>query len=478
MNESDQTNLNTSDFEQTKFISQRLAKFAVDLCYQDIPNAVIERAKLHILDAMGVALAASTEDFAPRILASVAALSGSGSYPVIGYADTLPIRDAVLMNGALVHGIDFDDTHAAGVLHVSASALPMALAAVQSTGGGGKDLLLAYLIAIETGSRIAIAARSGFHQNGFHPTGMVAPFGAVLGISRLWGLTEAQMAHAQGVVLSMASGSFEFLEDGAWNKRLHPGWAVGAAFTACAVAKGGFIGATKTYEGRYGLYNSYLGKYGPADLSKCTEGLGQSWEMLKVSLKPYPVCHYNHAFIDATLALRKEHEIKVEDIDSITAFISKDQIGIVCEPEANKKRPQNLYDARFSLHFALAATLIKGRFTMGEVSTEVINDPRVQALSDKTNYVIDPNSAFPRYYSGRVEIRMKDGRTFSHAEPINRGSSDNPLTSEDIIAKFRSTASRALPAQRVEQLIAYTLNLENAESAQAYLAMANPPRTF
>ena len=456
-------------------ISQMLARFAAELRFEDIPAAVLERAKLHILDALGVALASSTEDFAPRILASIASLSGSGAYPVIGFANCLPIRDAVLVNGAMVHGIDFDDTHAAGVLHVSASALPMALAAAQSTGGSGKDMLLAYLISIETASRIAIAAKSGFHLNGFHPTGMVAPFGAVLGIGRLWGLTAAQLAHAQGAVLSMASGSFEFLEDGAWNKRLHPGWAVGAAFTACAVAKGGFIGARKAYEGRYGLYNAYLGKNGPADLSKCTEGLGTTWEMLNVSLKPYPVCHYNHAFVDAALALRKAHNIRFEDIELMTASIGKDQVGIVCEPEANKKRPQNLYDARFSLHFAIAAAMVRGQFTMDEIANDVIIDPRVLALCDKTRYVLDPDSAFPRYYSGKLEIRLKDGRTVRHDEPINRGSRDNPLSSEDIISKFRATASRALPAERIEKAIIETLSLEKIVSPQSLLATVNPP---
>jgi 2-methylcitrate dehydratase PrpD len=461
---------------ESLLISQQLARFAANLRYEDIPAPVIARAKLHILDSLGVALASSTEDFAPKVLASIASLAGPGAYPVIGFADKLPIRDAVLVNGAMVHGIDFDDTHAAGVLHASSSALPMALAAVQSTGGNGKDLLLAYLIAIEAGSRIAMAAKSGFHLNGFHPTGMVAPFGAVLGIGRLWGLTEAQMAHAQGAVLSMASGSFEFLEDGAWNKRLHPGWAVGAALTACSVAKGGFIGATKTYEGRYGLYNAYLGRKETGDLSACTAGLGETWEMLNVSLKPYPVCHYNHAFLDAALALRKAHGIRVEDIDSIVAAIGKDQIGIVCEPETNKRRPQNPYDARFSLHFALAAALVRGRFTMDEIDTAVIADRRVQELSDRICYVIDPDSTFPRHYGGKLEIHLKDGRLLRHAEPINRGSRENPLTSDDIIAKFHTTASRALPRERIELAVARTLTLDSCTSPQSLFDAVNPPQ--
>jgi 2-methylcitrate dehydratase PrpD len=454
-----------------------LANFAAGLQFDDIPAAVIERAKLHILDSIGVALASSTEDFAHRAVNALTTIGGDGgNYPVIGFGCRLPMRDAVLANGALVHGIDFDDTHAAGVLHASSSALPMALAAAQSIGGGGKEVLLAYLICIEAASRVAAAARSGFHQNGFHPTGMVAPFGAVLGIGRLWGLTPAQLAHAQGLVLSMASGSFEFLEDGAWNKRLHPGWAVGAAITACAMAKNGFIGATRAYEGRYGLFNAFLGEYkAGADIATCTAALGSEWEMLKISLKPYPVCHYNHAFLDAALALRRAHGLVPDDIESVNAFISKDQIGIVCEPAANKRRPKNTYDARFSLPFAVSAALVRGQLTMDEISEEMLADPQVLALCGRTRYTIDPKSAFPRHYSGTLEIRLKDGRTLTHTEAVNRGHPDNPLSQEDVIAKFRATASRALPAGKVQKIVDETLTLERAPSAQAFVtSLANP----
>lgn len=451
-------------------ISQTLAAFAATLRLSDVPAPVVERAKLHILDSLGVAMASSTEDFAHRIVTGISGIGGQhGGYPVLGFACSLPMRDAVLANGALVHGIDFDDTHATGVLHASSSALPMALAAAQSVGGGGEEVLLAYLIAVETASRIAAAAKSGFHVNGFHPTGMVAPFGAVLGIGRLWGLTAPQMAQAQGVVLSMASGSFEFLEDGAWNKRLHPGWAVGAAITACALARSGFVGATRAYEGRYGLFNAYLSKDHVPDLDTCTAGLGSTWEMLKVSLKPYPVCHYNHAFVDAALALRNTYGIRPEDIESVNAFIGKDQIGIVCEPQANKRRPQNTYDARFSLPFALAAVLVRGRLTMDEIADEVIGDPAVLQLCDRTRYTIDPESAFPKYYSGTLEIRLKDGRTLRHTERVNRGHPENPLSREDIIDKFRSTASRALSGDKLQQVIETTLSLERQSSVLDFL---------
>jgi 2-methylcitrate dehydratase PrpD len=457
-------------------ISQPLAAFAAGLRFDGIPGEVVERAKLHILDAVGIALASSTEDFAHRIVGAIAAIGGAGDHPVLGFPLRLPMRDAALANGALVHGLDFDDTHSAGIIHVSASALPAALAAARSTGGSGRDLLLAYLVCVETASRIAIAADSGFHVNGFHPTGMVAAFGAVLGVGRAWGLTERQLVDAQGLVLSMASGSFEFIEDGAWNKRLHAGWAVGAAMTSCALARAGVVGARKAYEGRYGLYRSYLGSGRDPRLAACTAGLGRDWEMLQVALKPYPVCHFNHAFIDAALALSRAHAFAPGDIESIVTLVASDQIGIVCEPQANKRRPQNAYDARFSLPFAVATALIHGRLTMDEISDEAIRDPAVLSLCDRTRHAVDAESGYPRHYSGALELRLRDGRVLRHREPVNRGSSDRPLSRDEVQAKFRQTAGRALPPARVDALAAAVLELDRAPGIDALAALACPPR--
>jgi 2-methylcitrate dehydratase PrpD len=149
----------------------------------------------------------------------------------------------------------------------------------------------------------------------------------------------------------------------------------------------------------------------------------------------------------------------------------------VCEPQANKRRPKNPYDARFSLPFALAAALVYGRLTMDEVADHAINDPRVLALCDRTTYRFDPESGFPKHYSGAVEIKLKDGRTLTKREQVNRGSSDKPLGRADIVAKFHTTAGRALPAHKVERVIEDTLALEGAASAKRFasaLGMRQP----
>ena len=282
-------------------------------------------------------------------------------------------------------------------------------------------------------------------------------------------MSAAQIAHAQGIALSMGAGSLEFLEDGAWTKRMHPGWAASSAVTACALARGGFAGPGRAYEGRFGLFNAYLGAQHAADLTQCTAGLGQTWEMLNVALKPYPACHFNHAFADAALELRRAHAFAPEDIESITARIGAGQTAVVCEPEHAKRRPRNSYEAQFSVHYTLACALVRGQFTLAELEDEALADPRIHALMQKTGYEIDPQSAFPRYYSGEVVLRLKDGRELRHREAENRGSDARPLSETEIVAKFHANARRVTNASRAGRVVDAVLGLDRADSLEALL---------
>src|SRR5215831_15018827 len=240
-------------------ISQELSTFALGLSHAQIPTAVRERAKHLILDSVGIALASTQYPFASVSFAAMQEL-GSGTSPVIGIGRKLALRDAVLMNGILVHGLDFDDTHSRGVIHGTSSSFPCALALADRDDADGEALLVAYVAAMEVATRLGAVAKGGFHQVGFHPTGLIGAFGCTLAAARILGLDADRATMAQGITLSMASGSLEFLEDGAWTKRLHPGWAGVAGITAATLAKHGYVGPRAAYEGRFGLYASHLGQ--------------------------------------------------------------------------------------------------------------------------------------------------------------------------------------------------------------------------
>ena len=447
----------------TATIAEELARFMTGLSLDAIPAPVVSRAKYLMLDAVGIAFASGRFDFAERSLAAMRGLAGGGDGAVIGFAERLPWRDAALMNGILVHGLDFDDTHLGGVIHPTASLLPTVLAVAARDGASGAAALAAYIGGVEAAARLGAVAKGGFHQVGFHPTGLIGAFAAALAAGKLMGLDAAALATAQGIALSTASGSLEFLEDGAWNKRLHPGWAAVAGITAAGLAKGGFVGARRAYEGRFGLYASHLQqRFVPADLALATAGLGADWELMKVAVKPFPACHFTHACADAAIALARTPGFDLAAVGEIRALVPQEVVATVCEPAANKRRPANAYDAQFSIPYVVASALRHGRFSLAELGTAAIADEATLALAERVRYEIDPRSGFPEFYSGEVAITLRDGRQLRRREQENRGAATRPLSAADIRAKFTDNMQAAGAATRAEAVAELVLGLDTA----------------
>ena len=458
----------------TESIAAKLAAFVADTPDDAIPEEVRTRAPHHMLDAVGIALASTRYDFAHKTLTALRGLAGEGPVPVIGMPASLPARDAATVNGLLCHGLDYDDTHIGGVIHPTASVLPAVLSAAAMTGADGRSVVSAYVLGVEVAARLGSVARGGFHQVGFHPTGMIGVFGCALAAGRLLGLTRQQLAAAQGVALSMAGGSLEFLEDGAWNKRLHPGWAAAAGITAAALAREGFVGVTRPYEGRFGLFNAYLGKEaGRADLGIATAGLGEAWELMATAIKPYPACHFTHACVDAALALRRDG-LDVARIRRIEALVPEQVVKTVCEPEANKKRPANSYDAQFSVPFLVAAALVRGRLTLAELENDALGVAAILGVASKVSYRPDPDSPFPKAYSGELVVTLDDGRELRHREHINRGAADRPLSNADIVDKYRGNAAMAVHETAASRIADAVLCLDQAPRAADALSVLSP----
>jgi 2-methylcitrate dehydratase PrpD len=445
-----------------ELIAVSLARFAARLRFEDIPAPVRRRAHHLVLDSVGIALASTGFDFAEKTLGAMHALAGDGDAAVIGSSIRLPMRDAAFMNGFLIHGLDFDDTHTAGVLHGTCSIFPTALAVAARHHRNGRDLVAAYVAGMEAVARLGSVAKGAFHQIGFHPTGLIGAFGCALTAGRLMRLSEGELAMAQGLVLSLASGSLEFLEDGAWNKRAHPGWAAVAGITAAALAQGGFVGARRAYEGRFGLYRSHLQAHlDPANLALATAGLGEVWEVMQVAVKPYPACHFTHACADAAIALVRDDKVDPADIEHVRALVPREVVQTVCEPVANKRRPANSYDAQFSIPFITAASLARGRFTLAELDDATLRDQAILALADRVDYEVDPDTTFPRHYSGEVVVRTRGGRTVRRREAVNRGCGDRPLADQEIVAKFTDNGARVMPADKVERIAALVLGTQD-----------------
>ncbi|MDI6028483.1 hypothetical protein QBK99_20060 [Corticibacterium sp. UT-5YL-CI-8] len=227
------------------------------------------------------------------------------------------------------------------------------------------------------------------------------------------------------------------------------------------------------YEGRFGLYASHLGPLAQAcDLSLATADLGRVWEVTQVAVKPLPACHFTHAFADAAVALRAQHGIEPAQIAAIRALVPAEVIKTVCEPVENKKKPQNSYDAQFSVHYAVASGLVRGRFGLAELEPEALSDPTMLGIASKVSYEIDPKSAFPTYYSGEVVVTLADGREVRHREHVNRGASDRPLTSDEITTKFMENATMALSEEAAIKVLGAIHKLDTMPAAELSAVLA------
>src|SRR5213593_1046564 len=268
--------------------ARTLAEWAVGLRAEDVPAAVRDNAALRVLDTIGCALAGAREEHVPAVLGLTARWSGPGPSTIWGSALTAAPPQAALANGALAHGLDYDDTHADSVCHASAVLVPAVLAHAEAERFSGRDALTALVAGYEGMIRIGMAAPGRFHERGWHATAVCGPFGAALAAGKGMGLDAGRLTAALGVSASMASGVMEFLEDGSWVKRLHPGWAAQSGLQAAALAREGFTGPATALEGRLGLYRAALGE--TPDIARHLKSLGTEWETVRSSFKLYPCC--------------------------------------------------------------------------------------------------------------------------------------------------------------------------------------------
>ena len=451
--------------------ARELAEFVAGMRLADVPEPVRARALQLMLDAVGVALAAGTYAFAERTLAGAIALGGGGTSTVIGHRERLPLRDAALVNGVLLHGLDFDDTHLTAIIHPTVTCLPAAFGVAEAERASGADMLAAFIAGMECAIRIGASVKGGFHHVGFHATGVISHFSSALVAGRLLALDADALTRAQGIAASTAGGVQVFLEEGAWTKRLHPGWGAVAGITAATLAKNGFFGPSRAYEGRFGLFETHLQEHAAeVDLARITAGLGRVWELPDTSIKPYPICHFIHGAAEAAIRHHAALKPTPESLAGIRVRIPKDTLPIVAEPIAIKTAPANDYDAKFSAQYVVATGLLKGRMGLAELTEEARNDSVVRALARRVVVEADPQSGFPRYMSGGVSISTADGRQHDVYVPVNNGSGERALDADGVAEKFFASAEMAVPhakAVRVREAILALETISVAELAAA-----------
>ena len=452
--------------------ARRLARFVVGLSLDAVPASVRTQASLLALDTVGNALAAAGEDFGAAVLDVAERLGGAPESVLLGRRARVSAANAVLANATLAHGLDFDDTREDAIVHTGCVAVTTALAVGEATGAAGAAVLEALIAAVEVMCRVGLAVPGALHARHFHPTSIVSSFSAAAAAGRLHGLTETQLVHAFGICGSQAAGIIEYLADGSWTKRLHPGWGAHGGVVAALLARGGFTGPETVLEGAHGLYAAFAGGHDAARLDAHLDSLGAAWELAELTLKPYPCGSIAQPYMDCAMRLRER--VRPGEIAAIRCRTAAGPVPRLWEPLAAKHAPPNGYAAKFSLPYLVATILVRGRAGLAEFADDAVREPAVLEVARRVSYELDATIDYPRQFVGDVEIRLTDGRVLRERQDRPRGGPDAPLTRAEIEAKFRGNAGLVLPAGRVERVIQAMGELETTGPLTRLLAALAP----
>ena len=438
--------------------SETIGRFAGELKLADVPAAVVEKAKLVFLDTLGIALASSTMDFGLMAINVARKLGGPKASLLIGTSDRVAAANAVIANGTLAHGLDYDDTLEEAIVHTGCCAGITALAAGEEVGATGAAVLEAAIVGTEVLCKVGLVAPGKFHARGFHPTAICSTFGAAAAAGKLYGLNLNQWVDAFGLCGSQSSGIIEYLADGTWTKRIHPGWSAHGGVIATLLAKEGFRGPAKVLEGTHGFFSAFGGK-NDYDFEKILE-LGQRWEIPRLTFKSYPCGSISHPYMDCALRIKQKHSPHPDQIMEVICRTAEGPVHRLWEPLANKQKPVSSYGAKFSLPYSIAVMLIRGRAGLEEFSESAIRDHELLALAAKVRYEVDPKIDYPRHFEGHVQLKMKDGSVFTEDQLHPRGGYEDPLPPEEVEAKFHANARLALAEHDVEEIIRLVQQLE------------------
>jgi 2-methylcitrate dehydratase PrpD len=412
-------------------VAEHLATRITRLDAARLPDGVRRKCEDLVIDVAGLCLTARNEDY---VKSAIAGLDDDGPCTAIGHARTLSTAGAAFVNGTATHGEDFDDTFEGGPVHAGAVIIPAVLAACERHRPDGAALLLGTAVGAEVMCRLSTVVPKAVHKAGFHPTAIFGAMGAAAGVGVALGLTHRQIVDALGIAGSMAAGIIEYLAEGAWTKRLHPGWAAQSGIRAALLARAGYYGPRTVFEGVHGLFYAFAHTT-QADYDGLVGDFGERWVIETLGFKPYPCGTMAHPYIDCAKRLAARG-IKPADVKELMCEVGEGTVHRLWEPLASKQRPPNGYAAKFSTPFLLATGFVRGGVGLDAFTDKAVHDPEVLALSSRVHYVIDPENPYPNGFTGHIRAVLNDGTVVEERQPHFRGGAHEPLTRADIEEKF------------------------------------------
>ncbi|KAI0969606.1 2-methylcitrate dehydratase [Xylaria arbuscula] len=435
--------------KRTDGITEELCKFIVEVEYSQLDEKLVDQLKDYVTDCIGISAGAATIcDSSEPFLNAVRALGGqSGQSTVFTKGSAFSPQYAGFLNAAFAHSFDFDDTHASSILHPGTTAIPAALAQAELLNSDGKTLLLGIAVGYEITCRIGRAYSYGGYTRGFHNTATAGIFGAVAAISKIKGLSLDQVKNGFGLAGSKAAGSIQFLDNGSWNKRLHPGFTVHDAFVAVALAEAGVVGATRPIEGKYGALHSYSATSTTVGL---TDNLGSEWIFRETAIKPFPACRMTHSAIEAVSNVAREAAGKT--VKHIAVALSPGCYQIVGPPDANRVHPKTVVDGQFSMYYQVAIAWLHGMdIGWGMYDKSQMESPEVAALCDKIEVIIKDDVVD---LEARLTFEWTDGTTTEAGQVFPLGELEHPFSKEHVQGKFLRVVAPAYDETTAKAILA------------------------
>jgi len=449
--------------------SQTLARYIFETHYNDLPQDVVTVTKKAFLDGLGVILAASTlgEGCKPFINLAIAG-GGKKESTIIGFDAKVPSYMAAFANGSMSHALDFEDAHEGALLHPNAATIPAALAIAESIGGvNGKEMITALTLGSDVVCRLGVALNENPLNYGWYIPPILGAFGGTTAASKLLGLSAEQILDAFSLCLCQNTCSAELMHSPHSDVRaIRDGFSSKAGVLSALLAKGGVRGFDQPIEGKAGLFSLYSrGNYNPLELIK---GLGKTFESAGISFKPWPSCRGTHAYVEATLELVNKNDIKPMDVEEIRVAVGAESLSRrLCEPLERKRHPITAIDAKFSIPFVVATTLVYREVTLHHFTSRALVNPDVLEVADKITYDVDNHLRWRDSVQGSVQIKLKHGEVKSKTIEVVYGHPLNPISEERLIEKFMNCAafsSKPISKETLNKVVELILSLEEVKN--------------
>lgn len=438
-------------------LSRTLAQWIIHTRYEDIPEDVVQFTKLCILDWLGSALAGREQPPVKMIAQLVDEMGGLPQSHLVTGGKT-SVLQASLVNAAASHIVELDDIHKASIIHAATVVIPAAISVAEWKQCSGQELITAIVVGYEVCYRIGEAV-SPSHYHYWHNTATCGTFGAAAAAAKLLRLSEDDIVHALGSAGTQAAGLWEFIEDGAMSKQLHPAKAAYNGILSSLLAEKGFTAAKHILEGGRGFFQAMSTEF---NSHKITDQLGDKYKIVENSFKIHASCRHTHTAIDLILDVIKDENIDIHEIDHIKVGTYETALAITDNPD-----PDTIYASKFSLQFCTALALVKGRAALEDFNNDSLNDPVIRDVMKKAVVFVHKaiDDSYPEKWGAMVEIQLKDGRHLLNQSDFPKGDPENPVSPEELQQKFKHILPVELRDSAAD-MITNVLNIDSAKQIQ------------